>query len=204
VEVETLKNNFELPILGDQLFIEGKDWFNNACLNYIKDNWDLYIQGYKLAADKLVEYVTEKNVDQDLLIFPIVFLYRQYIELQLKIIIREGNKLLDIKEDFENIHELDKLWFKVKEIIIKNSFETDTNILIAIDDYISQFHKIDPTSFSFRYPEDKKRNKNLKGLEKINIRNFSEVINKLAVFLNGCSYGISVYLETKHEMQSGY
>lgn len=199
-----LENNFKLPELGDQLFIEGKDWFNNACLNYLNDNWDLYIQGYKLAGDKLVEYVVKKNVDQDFLVFPIIFLHRHHIELQLKVIIREGNKLLSIKEDFENIHDLNKLWAKASRIIKKVWSKTDNNIFQAVSDYISQFNNMDPISFSFRYPVDKKRNKTLKGLEKINIRNFSEVINKLANFLDGCSYGISVYLETKREIESEY
>ena len=199
-----LDNNFKLPELGDQLFIEGKDWFNNACLNYLKDNWDLYIMGYKLAGDKLVEYIVKKNVDQDFLVFPIVFLYRHHIELQLKIIIREGNKLLGIEEDFESIHKLDKLWTKASSIIKKVWPKIGSNIFIAVSNYIFQFNNIDPKSFSFRYPEDKERNKNLNGLEKLNIRNFSEVINKLANFLEGCSYGISVYLETKREMESEY
>jgi len=199
-----LDNDFKLPKLGDKLFIEVKDWFNNACLNYLKDNWDLYTMGYKLAGDKLVEYVVDKNVDQDFLVFPIVFLYRHYIELQLKIIIKEGNKLLGIKEDFENTHNLNKLWAKAGNIIKMVWPKEKSDVFVAVKGYISQLNDIDPISFSFRYPVDKKRNKTLEGLEKINIRNFSEVINKLAFFLDGCSYGISVYLETKHEMESEY
>lgn len=197
-------DNFKLPELGDKLFIEGKDWFNNACLNYLKDNWNLYIMGYKLAGDKLVEYVVEKNVDQDFLIFPIVFLYRHYIELQLKIIIKEGNELLDIKEDFENTHNLNKLWAKASNIMKRAWPKEENNVFVAAKDYISQLNDIDPISFSFRYPVDKKRNKTLKGLEKINIRNFSEVINKLVNFLECYSNGISTDLETKREMESEY
>jgi hypothetical protein len=54
--------------------------------------WDLYSIGYKMAADVLIE---NSGRYPDFLIYPIVFLYRQYIELRLKQIIIQGNSIID-------------------------------------------------------------------------------------------------------------
>lgn len=46
-----------------------------------------------------MQSVANRNGTADSLIFPIVFLYRQYIELRLKSLLLEGSQLLDkIKE----------------------------------------------------------------------------------------------------------
>jgi len=54
--------------------------------------WELYSTGYKMAGDLLIE-----NADNNtsFLIYPIVFSYRHCIELRLKQISIEGNKLLN-------------------------------------------------------------------------------------------------------------
>jgi hypothetical protein len=56
---------------------------------------DLFAEGYKTAADILVKQVVEHSSHQDTLVYPIVFLYQQHIELRFKEIIREGLSLLD-------------------------------------------------------------------------------------------------------------
>lgn len=43
-----------------------------------------YIEGYKTAADMLLEQLSPYDPRLDLLVFPIFFLYRQFIELLLK------------------------------------------------------------------------------------------------------------------------
>ena len=70
--------------INNQLFSPDTDWKNNACLNWCHDPMHLYISGYKDAADILANRVIESGNNQDSLVYPIAFLYRQYIELQLK------------------------------------------------------------------------------------------------------------------------
>ena len=53
-----------------------------------------------------------------MLIYPIVFLYRQYLELRLKEIINEERKLLKKSEyGYPEHHKLDKLWPTAKGIV---------------------------------------------------------------------------------------
>ena len=77
------------------IFTSDVDWRFNACLNWTNDTLELYVIGYKEAADKLVENIMDTPRYQDTLVFPICFLYRQYIELRLKELIKSGRCLLD-------------------------------------------------------------------------------------------------------------
>ena len=73
-------------------------WFN-ACLNFTHDQLELYVSGYKHAAEILNRHVLENRViGFDTLVYPIIFLYRQYIELQLKSLIKYGGILLESPE----------------------------------------------------------------------------------------------------------
>jgi hypothetical protein len=72
------------PKKGNQLFKSDADWINNACLNFKEDQLNLYAIGYKRAAELLLEHVKNSGRDQDTLVYPIIFLYRHYLELRLK------------------------------------------------------------------------------------------------------------------------
>src|SRR3989338_10138071 len=84
------------PSADDRLFTTQEDWWNNACLNWCHDGWSLYASGYKDAADFLVQRTEETKVGQDSLVYPVLFLYRQYLELEIKDLIRVAKKLQDI------------------------------------------------------------------------------------------------------------
>ena len=190
------------PEKGDLLFTSGDDWWHNACLNYLDDDWELYVIGYKKAADFLVEKIKETHQDQDILVFPIVFLYRQYLELSLKRLISLGNELLDKNSDFPKKHELDKLWNICKPILTKIDPKVHRQDLEAIDELIVQFCSIDPTSEAFRYPITKEGNKAISSdIRYINLRQLSDVIKKMASFFDSFDMMISVYLDYKHDME---
>jgi hypothetical protein len=56
------------------------------------------VQGFRLAADLAVEHVVTTGNDQDSLVYPVVFGYRQYLELRLKGLLRDASRLLDEQE----------------------------------------------------------------------------------------------------------
>jgi hypothetical protein len=53
------------------------------------DRWCLYAAGYKRAAELLIQQV-RTTYEANTLIFPIIFLYRHYVEVTLKEIIEYG------------------------------------------------------------------------------------------------------------------
>ena len=192
------KKNFETVFCAD------KDWQANACVGWSHDPLHLYVRGYKRAGDLLVEIVLNSNRDQDILIYPIAFLYRQYIELLLKEIIIAGRKFLkeSVKESDKPLtdHKIDILWDKAKKISMKIfkdeddplNFERSENILM-------DFSRIDSGSFSFRYPKTKKGKKTLEGLTHINIRRLAEHIEALSIDLENISDGIAYKNEGRQQ-----
>lgn len=185
-----------------RLFKSENDWWHNACLNYLHDHLDTYAEGYRLAGDLLVGHVKETRSEQDFLVYPIVFLYRQYLELRLKEIIRHGNQYLGNAEDFPRHHDIERLWQECSRIIRVALPDLSGEDLDAVGQLMQQFAMTDPASTAFRYPTDKRGAPSLAGLTHINLRSLSDAIERLAGYLDGVSEGISVYLQHKQDMEA--
>lgn len=180
--------------LHESLFALNDDWQNDACVNQkVNHNFDLFAEGYKTAADILVKHVVEESSDQDTLVYPIVFLHRHHIELRLKEIIREGNRLLGNLPNNRFEHELQKLWPVAKGIIRKIWSDGEPDDFQFIDLWIREFCKVDPQSASFRYPENKGGRNPLANMSRINIKSFGERMGRISDFLYGISAAICDY-----------
>lgn len=185
-----------------RLFISDIDWINNARINCFH-GFDVFAEGYYNGADILVKHVIENGTDQDTLVYPIVFLYRQHLELRFKEIIREGWLLLNEGQDFRPIHDLQILWRQVKEVIKKLwPDEEETQGESLIEHIVNEFSTLDQHSFSFRYPESKDGEKFLANLENINIRHLSEMLQEAYEFLYGVSAAIVHYRSLASEYSS--
>lgn len=185
----------------EPIFTSDDDWHCNACLNWSNDALELYVVGYKAAADSLVERIIKTGQHQDSLVFPICYLYRQYIELRLKEIIQSGRRLLDEPGDFPQHHNISHLWDTAVSILKKVSdgkLEPPAFLLLP-SHVVTEFSKIDPVSFAFRYPSDKKGANPLEGLSHINLRRVADYVNVFAKAMDAASTAISVYLDQKHE-----
>ena len=153
----------EVPQKDDKLFKKGDDRQLNAQIDNNNLNFDSYARGYKKAADILVEHIKDEQQDINLLVFSIVFLYRQCIELRLKDIINKGKELFGLSKDIPKHHDINRLWEECREIADKTisyiSYGFDRKIL---NDLIKQFMDVDKISTTFRYPVDKKDNLSFK------------------------------------------
>ncbi len=152
----------------------------------------LYIAGYKSAGDKLSKFVMEKRTEYDSLIYPIVFLYRHYIELSLKDIIDRGSNLLD-SEGYDFNHKLMDLWHKAEEVS-KKIFEefypydpSKCNYAFMLH-IVSEFNSVDEFSVEFRYSKRKNGMGTLPSIEHINIeilhRNIGYFSNDISLIRN--------------------
>lgn len=189
-----------VPESSDNLFTAEGAWWNNACLNFFPDGWAVYAIGYKEAAEILVEYVNTRRQQQDALIYPIVFLYRQYLELAIKDLIRKGRKSLDIHEDLPKSHRIDELWKICMKLLSKISPQDSIQEQSQISRLLNELCQIDPLSISFRYPEDKDGDPTLPTLGQVNIRNIAVVVNKIATILDGADAMIDEYLSFKSDI----
>jgi len=194
----------------NSLFSPGDDWQNNACLDWSHDSIVLYINGYRKAADLLVRKVADTSSNQNILVYPIAFLYRQYIELQLKYIIRESRILLSDGSGFPEHHKIKALWDVANGLMkrIVNEVDPSAKDYIARNDVneiggiINQFNETDPESFAFRYPRDKKGNNNLEGLTHINLRNLRDQMDLLVEKLNKYDLVVGLLRDWQSEMRA--
>lgn len=156
-------------------------------------NWTLYIEGYKNAADCLVDRAAEVH-EADILVYPIVFLYRQYIELQLKDLLQILYKYHNLSCESPGHHYLVKLWCECRTLIerIDKSF-LGMEHYDHIEARIKEFDLIDKKSDSFRYPLDRKGNLSLYDIKKdigdemLNIFQMRCVMNSIYEVLQGQS-----------------
>ena len=71
-----------------RFFTSDQDIFHNAYLKRACGSWYAYADGYRRAAD-IINKNCQTFYDRNTLVYPMIFLYRQYIELALKDIIRK-------------------------------------------------------------------------------------------------------------------
>ncbi len=187
-----------------RLFMPADDWWHNACLNFLPGDWLPYVRGYKLAAETLVGHAVETCQHQDLLVFPIIFLYRQYLELSLKIIIQSCSKCLELEDNYPKSHNLKTLWMQCKSLL-EQIEPIPKNDIYAIESVIVEFTQVDPSSQGFRYPTAKDGSPSLPlSLAHINLRNLREVMDRLTAFFEAAHCIMQEHLELKREISSAY
>jgi hypothetical protein len=181
------------------LFKSDSDWWNNAQLKFLGVDWNGYALGYKRAGDLLCDYVNSKARDQDILVYPIVFLYRHYLELRIKELIQNGSMLVERHSKIKTTHDIRVLWTICRGILEQVFPDTTDEDFKILETVIEEIAITDPHSDGFRYPLTKNGGESLPGISHINLRNFSDVFNRAASLLEGASTGISEYLAMKSD-----
>ncbi len=172
----------------------------NACLHFCWDMQHGYEEGYRRAAELLIKHIAETSHDQDTLVYPIIFLFRHAIELRLKSILQNLNKLGERKHGVPTHHDLSKLWAECKPPLLKLTSSTDQLWLNAVDDLLEQMMKVDPASDAFRYKTKKDGSKNAEGISHINLGQFYDTVNPIAEWLGSASS----YLDHLHSQMQNH
>jgi len=182
------------PRSGDEVFASADDWQMNANVNW-GGGWGLYSVGYKEAGDLLVEDVAVNRGMADALVYPIVFSYRQYLELTLKDVLMKARRYYEIDKPFKNEHSLLLPWRPLRELLERRWPERPDE-LEAVEENLCQFDAVDSGSFAFRYATTKAGAPSLpEGMQHINLRNLSEVVARIGTFLESCATALDVERE---------
>ena len=136
------------------------------------------------------------HLDQDILVYPIAFLYRQYLELRIKGLIEVTSELHDPNTDLQLGHDLVSLWTKLRPNIEKIWGWSKTNSdLNAIGDRLKELCSVDPGSYAFRYPQDTQGVPNLLQMRYINLKQLKDVIHDISLVLDNMSIGMGEQLK---------
>ena len=166
----------------------GADWYNRAMLMHgCGDRWVVYAEGYKEAADRLVIGIESGAHYQDFLVYPILFLYRHFLEVAIKGHIRACQKLLGIcppkrpkREDKAQMaaaaqgHDLESLWAYLLDRVYQLHPQQAPEVMDQATRVIAAFHQHDAGGDAARYPVGLGGAVNLSGLSEVNLRQLRE------------------------------
>jgi hypothetical protein len=180
------------PKPDDQLFRQDGDCQSVARLKIGGESLYSYAIGYKKAGDSLAMRFLENWQGNEFLIIPMIFLYRQYLELHLKELLVSGRSSLGQAADFEDIHGLSKLWKPCQTILAEHWPHEPSETWGNVTNLIKEFDKLDGGSFAFRYPYTKKTQgrKITVPIDRLDVRNIYEVMQRLSAFFEAHSDGI--------------
>ena len=159
--MEDKKGRMNWPRKGDKAFIGEIAPHSpvHAYLDWLKYYTSDHIsRSFKEAADMIVKTLESGKFSghPDIFFFPICYLYRHIIELELKDIIEIGVRLNILSDDekykeLQGSHSLHPLWNRA-EAVLKEFYSGDPpEDLRAAGSLVQQFHELDKTGQSFRY-----------------------------------------------------
>lgn len=112
-------------------------------------------EGYRKGADIMVDAARTNAFERDYLVYPILFAYRQFIELSLKDLINTYGPDVGVPVQWSS-HDLTFLWSQFKLVTKRYTAASGDETDAAVESIIREFAKIDPNSYSYRYPVDTK------------------------------------------------
>lgn len=145
---------------------------------------------FKEAGDVVVDFVArgEKYAWYEAFLRPIGFLYRHYLELELKYWIKElGDGSSEQVGCVLKQHNLKDLWYVLKPLI--HPFcesQEDKEMLSEVEEVVLIFDKYDPTGQHFRYTRTIQNTNTLKNLpHKIDVNDVKGLIGRVSSFFDG-------------------
>jgi hypothetical protein len=146
--------------------------------------WHDYTTGYKEAADPLVAHVEETGWRASKLRFPILFLYRQHLELLVKGLIRVCCDALGRDQDFPKHHDLQKLWQICTGLLHEMSPGASLDEIRETTRLFRELSNVDPAADAFRFPENKSGTISPANTLDVNLSSVRGIIEKLSFFLD--------------------
>ncbi len=140
-----------------------------------------YVEGYRRAAQAILQVAEDTPRDVDELIYPLVFLYRHRIELHLK-------QLLSYGSEPPPTHDLLELWTAIRTVV-EAELRPRMVILDLVESRLNELHALDRGGTAFRYAHTFKRVERTVG-GKMNLKLFADRAEILCDVLEGWNAGM--------------
>ena len=102
-----------------------------------------------------------------------------------------GRQLHNIPEELKKDHDLLRLWGECRTLLERTWPNDSKQDLVKVENSIKQFHDLDPTSYSFRYPINNKGEETIPDETHIHLGQLSKSMNEIAELLDGARLGIN-------------
>lgn len=168
---------------------EGGEYYYQSVIgyDYRRDFYGPMVKGYSETAEYLGDLIIEKPQLKEKYFFPMCYLYRNALELELKQIWFEEcafgfqercKKLLKSKHSFE------KLWNMInQDLICHSQGEGDKSVISYAKHYILQINALDASSSVFRYPVNKYGKYHFTKNKYVDVKNVGEFFKEISEFL---------------------
>jgi hypothetical protein len=180
----------------------------NVVLNFRRSpesEFGFYTRPFHEGARVLARRALQRPGFRDLDALPILFLYRHALELSLKAIILEGNRRMDLHGDglsqadlwkVLSGHRLTPLLLHVRRVFKFVGWKWAWNdpqisTFADVQRVLRDLEKIDPSSFAFRYPTNKRGQGSVPRHFAFSLRSFISVIDPLAEAFDTAVFGLS-------------
>ena len=153
-----------------------------------------YIMAYKEAADTLIEQLSPSDTRMDYLVYPIFFLYRQYLELVFKETYRycycyNSNRTLDSSR-FQNMikevsHDIVKSFYMISSEF-QDRLSKESSVKTEYSDFttaIEQISSYDRNSFAFRYYYEKNLHDTIPSELTVNLLELKKLVDDIDTVL---------------------
>ena len=182
---DALDSGFRWPRAGDRAFQSNEERSANAMLERgAQARFVLMAEGYKMGADAMIEEAAGDIYKSGTLVFPILFNYRHFIELQLKYTIATYGPTVGI-EPVWNSHNLIPLWNRLLELLDAYGTDDPDDADKIVGTIIEEFAKIDPNSFFHRYPVDTRGQVLELTREEVDLAALKDVMDGVSGFFTG-------------------
>ncbi|MBI3304110.1 MAG: hypothetical protein HYZ72_18765 [Deltaproteobacteria bacterium] len=164
-----------------------------------RNDFGIFSKGYTRAAERLATLLLEAPRFSDYEAYPVVFLYRHALELSLKHVIYRSVELAayryidDIGDRLHNVHDLFRL-AKTASASLTLLFPEDEflrKVASIIDNTCAELSELDPDSYAYRYPIDKKGRPSTKKNQRVNLAAFATHMSSLLEDLDTVHFGLS-------------
>lgn len=175
-------------------------------LNYRRNpasDFGPYAAAFQRAGFALAQRIADAPADyHDVDAVPVVYLYRQALELYMKGVIVSGRRLFDLADQpfphnlrVLDAHRLTPLVPLIVSVFGMAGWQWESEIPLfsseaALHDYLASLETVDLNSFSFRYPVDKQGQANLPPRFNFNVLDFAERIALLLEHFDAALMGL--------------
>lgn len=183
---DALNADFRWPKKGDRPFAEADELLDNALIaEDERTRLILMTDGYKQAADLMVQRTADEPSSRDFLVFPILFSYRHFLELSLKYMLATFGPRVSVSSNWSG-HDLAILAKDFFEMLDRYGTPDPDDADAIIANIIAEFAKIDPQSYSHRYPVDRKGKPLPVTQPALDLSNLADVMDGVKGYFNGC------------------
>lgn len=173
-----------------------------------RSDFGIFAKGYYRAARKVSEALLGQGHFPDYEAYPVVFLYRHALELNLKNIIYKAallsafHRMSDIDGTLYSAHKLPPLASRAAQVLQK-LFPEDPGIRSIADDleYVAQdFSEIDDASFTYRYPIQKDGSPVVAQTQNVDLAGLSSRMNGILERLEVLDFGLDLETEEAQDI----